>query len=339
MSSTRGQHVSLHIPNGWFAVAWCKELVKGDVKRIRYFDEELVLFRTRSGEATVLDAYCPHLGAHLAEGGRVIGETIRCPFHGWQYDRTGSCVKIPYAEGERIPRKARVRPWDVVERNGMIFVWHHAEGKPPSWEVPAMPELEDPAWTEPRTFELEVPVHMQDMAENNCDPVHFQFVHGNTQVPESVVSYGEDGRFMRMLSNHPQETPQGTFDMELERDAWGLGLVSVRSKGIPGAGLLMFSSTSPIDAGHTHSRWIFTVTRNLADLAGEDFIDGMSQGVLQDMRIWKNKIHRANPVLCKADRYLAEFRRWAKQFYSAPAAGTEVSKASSKAGEPPAARA
>ena len=339
MSSTRGQHVSLHIPNGWFAVAWCKELVKGDVKRIRYFDEELVLFRTRSGEATVLDAYCPHLGAHLAEGGRVIGETIRCPFHGWQYDRTGSCVKIPYAEGERIPRKACVRPWDVVERNGMIFVWHHAEGKPPSWEVPAMPELEDPAWTEPRTFELEVPVHMQDMAENNCDPVHFQFVHGNTQVPESVVSYGEDGRFMRMLSNHPQETPQGTFDMELERDAWGLGLVSVRSKGIPGAGLLMFSSTSPIDAGHTHSRWIFTVTRNLADLAGEDFIDGMSQGVLQDMRIWKNKIHRANPVLCKADRYLAEFRRWAKQFYSAPAAGTEVSKASSKAGEPPVARA
>ena len=61
----------------------------------------------------------------------------------------------------------------------MIFVWHHAEGKPPSWEVPEMPEIGDPDWTEPRTFELEVPVHMQDMAENNCDPVHFQFVHGN----------------------------------------------------------------------------------------------------------------------------------------------------------------
>ena len=296
-------------------------------------------FRTRSGEATVLDAYCAHLGAHLAEGGRVVGEAIRCPFHGWHYDRTGSCVKIPYAEGERIPRKARVRSWDVVERNGMIFVWHHAEGKPPSWEVPAMPELEDPAWTEPRTFELEVPIHMQDMAENNCDPAHFQFVHGNLQIPESVISYGEDGRFMRMLSKHAQETPQGTFDMELERDAWGLGLVSVRSKGIPGAGLLMFSSTSPIDAGHAHSRWIFTVSRNLADLAGEDFINGMSQGVIQDVRIWKNKIHRANPVLCKADRYLAEFRRWAKQFYSAPAAGTEVSKASAKAGAPPIARA
>ncbi len=96
---------------------------------------------------------------------------------------------------------------------------------------------------------------------------------------------------------------------------------------------------SAFGRGHTYSRWIFTVTRNLADLAGEDFIDGMSQGVIQDVRIWKNKIHRANPVLCKADRYLAEFRRWAKQFYSAPAASTEDSKASSKAVEPPVARA
>ena len=58
------------IPNGWYAVAWSKDLGVGDVQRIRYFDNEMVLFRTRSGKARVLDAYCPHLGAHLAEGGR-----------------------------------------------------------------------------------------------------------------------------------------------------------------------------------------------------------------------------------------------------------------------------
>lgn len=53
----------------------------------------------------------------------------------------------------------------------MIFVWHHAEGKPPSWDVPHMTELAAPDWTPPRFFDLEVPVPMQDMAENNCDPV------------------------------------------------------------------------------------------------------------------------------------------------------------------------
>lgn len=58
------------IPNGWYAVGWSKDLAKGEVKRIRYFDRELVLFRGRSGEPKVLSAYCPHIGAHLAEGGR-----------------------------------------------------------------------------------------------------------------------------------------------------------------------------------------------------------------------------------------------------------------------------
>jgi nitrite reductase/ring-hydroxylating ferredoxin subunit len=309
--------VTLPIPNGWFAVAWSRELVPGDVKRIRYFGEELVLFRTRSGAAHVLDAYCAHLGAHLGEGGRVVGEAIRCPFHGWQYDGSGACVSIPYCP--RIPPAARLRAWEVAEANGMVFVWHHAEGKAPDWQVPAMPELEHPDWTEPRTLELTVAVHMQEMAENNCDPVHFQFVHGMIEIPASGITYGDDGRFFRIVSRSLRETPLGTFETELVRDSWSLGVTSVRVEGIPGAGLMMFSSTSPIDAGHTCSRWAFTVTRNLADLAGEDFIQGLSTGVVQDMRIWENKIHRARPVLCEADTYLAEFRRWARQFYSEPA--------------------
>jgi 3-ketosteroid 9alpha-monooxygenase subunit A len=60
------------------------------------------------------------------------------------------------------------------------------------------------------------------------------------------------------------------------------------------------------------------VTRNMADLAGEEFIQGLETGVMQDLRIWRNKVHRARPVLCEADIYLAEFRRWARQFYSEP---------------------
>ncbi|HCS26716.1 MAG TPA: iron-sulfur cluster-binding protein, Rieske family, partial [Spongiibacteraceae bacterium] len=50
------------IPFGWYQVAYSHELVAGDSRGIRYFGKELVLFRTQSGEAHVLDAYCPHLG-------------------------------------------------------------------------------------------------------------------------------------------------------------------------------------------------------------------------------------------------------------------------------------
>jgi hypothetical protein len=55
------------------------------------------------------------------------------------------------------------------------------------------------------------------------------------------------------------------------------------------------------------------------DLAGEEFMQGLTTGVQQDFPIWKNKVHRARPVLCEADVYLADFRKWARQFYTNPA--------------------
>jgi nitrite reductase/ring-hydroxylating ferredoxin subunit len=312
------QDVTPGIPNGWFAVGFSKDLEVGGVERIRYFEEELVLFRTRSGKARVLSAYCPHLGAHLGEGGRVAGENVRCPFHAWQYDgETGNCVEIPYCK--RIPAKARVRAWDVVERNGMIFVWHHAEEKPPDWEVPTIDRLQDSEWTEPRRFKIEVPVHMQDMAENNLDPVHFQVVHTSLTVPETEISFADDQRFMHAVSYSEQHTAYGTFEMSLVRDTWGLGMSSVESVGIPGAGLYLFSSTAPIDRHRTVSHWMLTATKNMVDLVGEEWFKGVTGGLQDDMRIWENKIHRADPVFCEADKLLVEFRRWAKQFYSTPA--------------------
>lgn len=61
----------------------------------------MVVFRTESGVANVFDAYCPHLGAHLGIGGKVIGDCIECPFHLWSFRSTdGECVKVPYSTAE-----------------------------------------------------------------------------------------------------------------------------------------------------------------------------------------------------------------------------------------------
>jgi nitrite reductase/ring-hydroxylating ferredoxin subunit len=311
------EHTELPIPNGWFAVAWSKDLVPGDVRAIHYFGEDLVLFRSRSGQARVLDAYCVHLGAHLGAGGRVMGETIRCPFHGWQYDgESGKCVAIPYCE--HIPERARVRTWPVQEKNGMIFAWFHSRGEAPSWDFPEIPELVDPEWSAPRTFEVELPAHVQDTHENNNDPVHFHFVHGMLGVPESEISFADDGRTYRTVSHQEQQTPFGTFKTSLVRESWGLGLVAIRTVGIPDAGLLLYSSTTPIESNRVMSRWLLTATSNMVDIAGEEFMKGVTEGVMSDMPIWRNKVHRAKPVFCAADRYLAEFRKWARQFYSDP---------------------
>jgi phenylpropionate dioxygenase-like ring-hydroxylating dioxygenase large terminal subunit len=323
MARREREHDPLPIPNGWFAVGWSRDLHEGDVVPIEYFGEEMVLFRTRSGQAKVLDPFCPHLGAHFGHGGRVMAETIRCPFHGWQYDgTTGDCTHIPYCE--RIPPKAKVRAWDVQEKNGMIFVWRHSELKAPEWDFPTLPEIGHADWSEPRTFELELDAHVQETHENNHDPVHFQYVHGMTETPPSEMVYSESGRHYVIRHTSEQETPYGAFETTLVRNSWGLGLTSVAIEGIPDAGLLMYSSTTPIDESKVHSRWLLTCTKNLVDVAGEEFMKSITAGVEQDFPIWQNKVHRARPVLCDADDTLAEFRKWARQFYTTPIGDQEA---------------
>ena len=152
---------------GWFMLMFSEELKPGDVVPMKRFDQELVLFRTESGEAKVLDAYCPHMGAHLGHGGKIEGEGIVCPFHAWKFDGTGKCVEIPYAK--RIPPKAGVACWPVMERNGMIFVWHDREKSQPDWEIPAIEEWEDSEFLPWRYAKLQIKTPPLAIAENLAD--------------------------------------------------------------------------------------------------------------------------------------------------------------------------
>src|SRR3954471_20371471 len=91
-------------PNGWFAIGYSDELAATGVKAVRALGRDLVLYRSESGAARVLDAYCPHLGTHLGHGGTVVRECIRCPFHGWRFDEQGACVEIP--DATKVPPRA-----------------------------------------------------------------------------------------------------------------------------------------------------------------------------------------------------------------------------------------
>ncbi len=287
------------IPNGWFVVATSRELAPGDVRALHYFGRDLVLFRTDGGEARLTDAYCAHLGAHLAVGGKVEGECLRCPFHGWAYDgQSGQCTDIPYGTGERIPAKARIRPYPTIERGGAIWAWHDLTEGEPFYELPAVPEMDDPAWTEPLLREFPISTSCQEMAENNHDFAHFQFVHGTEGVPD-----GEE----RIEGTYKSVKSPG-----LERETFGLGLGVVR---VPGM-LTFVSSVTPIDHDNVHVRWFFTVPVTSGDEAVGFFADQFTAGVTQDIPIWENKIYRPLPVLTKSESGIIAHRNWSKQFYS-----------------------
>jgi phenylpropionate dioxygenase-like ring-hydroxylating dioxygenase large terminal subunit len=296
-------------PMGWYSVARSHELLVGEVKRVQSFEREFALYRTRSGKAVLQDAYCPHLGAHLGVEGRVVGEGIRCPFHGWRFNDQGACDHIPYCD--EIPERARIRTWHVEEKNGEVYVWFHPENTMPQWELPGFPELDDPNWTSPRYAEHLVPAHVQDIAENSCDPVHFQYVHHSPTVPPAEVTVEEDGRILHLHADN-KDAPHPNH---LHATVYNPGFAIVRTTYSPEAEMVVYSSPQAIGRHETRMRWTLVVRREIEDLVGDDIMKGIVDGLNDDYHIWANKVHRHRPVFCKADHTLVLYRKWVRQFY------------------------
>ncbi len=302
-------NVTPEFPMGWFSVSRSHELLVGEVKQVQAFDRELALYRTRSGVAVLQDAFCPHLGAHLGIEGRVVGESIRCPFHGWRFGSDGKCNEIPYCE--EIPERAHIRTWNTQEKNGEIYIWYHPENTAPQWELPELAELGDPNWTDPRYTEFLVPAHVQDIAENSCDPVHFQYVHRQPDVPPSTVTIEDDGRILHLHS----DASNAEFPSQLHAAVYSPGFALVRNTYGPNAEMVMYNSAQPINRHETKMRWTLTVRREIEDLAGDDVMRGIIEGLSDDYPIWANKVHKRRPVFCKGDDTLVTFRKWVRQFY------------------------
>src|SRR5437764_674553 len=160
------------MPFGWFQVAYPDDLAPGETTALTYWNRELVLWRDADGEFHLQDAYCPHLGAHLGIGGKVDGATLECPFHGWAFDGEGKCTNIPYSD--RTNKRARIRTYPTIERNGFVLSWYHPFDEPPKWEIPVIDEIGDPAWSDYYKSTYIIRTIPQEMSENGVDPAHFR---------------------------------------------------------------------------------------------------------------------------------------------------------------------
>jgi len=302
----------LPLPSGWFMLCESEELAAGSVRALRLFDRELVLFRTASGEAALLGAFCPHLGAHLGHGGRVEGEALRCPFHGWAFDRTGGCLEVPYAR--RIPTGAKAEVWPTREHSGRLWAWHAADSEAPFFEIPEIPEAASVSWETQATRTWEIRSCLQELSENGADSAHFRTVHDMQSVPELGVRF--DGAFVR--SSTPSSFPAGgrKLDVVIDVHSSGLGCDVIRYSG--DLDLVEIVCATPIDAdrvrvhmAYRHRKGIGETDRRLA--AG--IADYLIWQFGKDIPIWENKAYRAKPLLCEGDGPIPDFRRWARRFH------------------------
>ena len=300
------------IPTGWFQVGYSSELSVGQVVPLSYFGTELVMFRSSDEAVHVLDAYCPHLGAHLGHGGQVKDDQVVCPFHAWKFNGAGKCTDIPYTD--RIPGRANLKSWTVCEINGLIMVWHDTAGRAPMWEMPFVEEATSDAWTDMRTRRWTVNTCNQEMAENQVDAAHFLYLHGTAKMP--VTKTERHGPHLLTRSTTAMTTPAGVVEGQIEVNAWGFGFTTTRFTGL--VETLLMSSATAITEERTELFFSFMVRdigKGITGGIGKAFMAEIGRQLEQDIPIWENKIYVDHPLLVRGDGPIGPFRAWARQFY------------------------
>lgn len=178
-SAPSGEDVMLALRHCWQPVARVEDLEDGPQRAV-LLGEPLAVFLTESGEAAVVADRCAHRGALLSMG-RVCGESVQCPYHGWEWAADGSCTRIPsLADQRQIPPLARIPSYPVHVHWGLV--WTVLEE--PLTDVPDVPWFDPDKWTWGHGTPFELPVAFGLMIENFRDVAHFAFVHEATLGPQ-----------------------------------------------------------------------------------------------------------------------------------------------------------
>ena len=300
------------VPWGWYAVLRSTELPRGKVVNLHYFGRALIAFRAADGQPAVRDAHCPHYGAHLGVGGKVVDGTVQCPFHGWRFGADGRCTHAPFAL--RTP-KVSIGGFPVREHSGLIFAYTGPTA--PSWEVPHIPETTSADFLPPIDDVSKARIHIQEMRENIVDESHFHFIHGQSEPP--VQDLRPDGPFAEVRGRFRRRVLAWDVDNTFDVFMYGPGVMVVRTHG----SLLSVTAvalTTPIDERTSEMRMLYHLRRParlpfLGPVLKLVFRLEALREVREEVRIWDHKIHQSRPVLLPHENGIRALRRWYAQFY------------------------
>lgn len=194
---------------------------------VRLLGEDLVLFRDSEGELGLIGRSCPHRGVDLCYG-RLEDNGLRCPFHGWHFDRSGQCVEQPgEPEGSKMHERIKNTAYPVVEKNGIIFAYM-GPGEPPEF-----PNFD--CFRAPRThvfaFKGLWECNWLQALEVGIDPAHASFLHRFLQDEDPEESYGKQFRdtaadtkipMTKLLRDYPRP------EITVEETDYGMRLIALR---------------------------------------------------------------------------------------------------------------
>lgn len=318
-------------PNAWYCLGLSEEIPSGSLLNKRLGDNEIVVFRTESGKLNAIDAYCPHLGAHLGHGGTIEGEDIKCPFHGFCFNGSGECTKTGY--GTKPPPTAKAKTWQVRDKNGFVMIYHSDGPEVPTWEIP---DIETNGWNPLLTTFYDINSHPQETTENSVDIGHFSEVHGYSGIEELKEITTEGPYLTTKYAMHRHAGFVGNKEKiraQFEVHVHGLGYSFVEAEA-PKYGLEYRTFVLPTPIGNGKIRLTLGMqVKNITkpskinplmailpkwlvnNIIGKVSFNGFLNDVKQDFHIWENKTYIAPPALAKGDGPIGKYRTWAKQFY------------------------
>lgn len=162
------------ILDAWYVLAWSHEVCSRPIVRTLY-DQPIALFRSASGSVGALVDRCPHRGVPLS-GGKVIGDRLQCPYHGWEFTCAGRCEAVPSFLGQPDHVGRRASAHAVCEQQGVVWVWGRP-GAEPTGDPFHFEYAGRSGYTEIR-HDVRADATVHAVAENALDVPHTAYLHG-----------------------------------------------------------------------------------------------------------------------------------------------------------------
>jgi phenylpropionate dioxygenase-like ring-hydroxylating dioxygenase large terminal subunit len=158
----------------WYPLVRVEDLDAGPVAQ-RLLGVDLVLWRDETGAPAAAIDRCCHRTAKLSIGS-VENGAIVCGYHGWTFDRTGKCIRIPQRADPAATGNIKISAFHAQARYGHVWV---ALDKPQT-DIPDFAEDGDPAWRRIPEFAETWACGALRLMENEFDNAHIEFVHPAT---------------------------------------------------------------------------------------------------------------------------------------------------------------
>jgi len=313
--------------NDWHVVARAAEMPVGEVRPVRLLGRDVVLWRNGDGFHAWFDL-CIHRGAKLS-GGKVARECLVCPYHGWEYDSGGTCVRIPAHPDLKPPARAHTQVFHVQEKFGLVWVCLGT----PEHEIAPFPEWEDASFRKAPAGPYDVRAEGPRVLENFLDVGHFAFVHagylGDPQRPEidnyeaEITADGVLSRDIPVWQPDPDGTGKPavvyyTYHVSRPLQAKFHKDTNKENKDSKGERFSMLYAVTPVEDGLSRS-WGVLAMNYAPEMSPEQMTEFQNVITSQDVPVVESQRPELLPLDLQAelhlrsDRTAIAYRQWLKK--------------------------